>query len=86
MELIYFRILHGYANNQFVYFKTLAPAIGYIDLSVHFSNLFKLLLENDHKFLNELIFNCLFRIICLSPQDLSMWIDNPHEFVKQTFS
>ena len=85
MEHFYFRIIKQHVGDQFVYFKTLAPAITYINLCVHYGSLFSLLLENNHKCLDHIIFECMFRIVRLTAKDLSQWQDDPQGFVESSF-
>ena len=87
MELIYFNILCKYSQKQeFVYYKTLHSCIKYVQLACHFGQLFKLLCENNCQYLNDLIFNCLFSIICLTPKELTMFEQNPQQYIKQSLS
>eukprot|EP01083_Nonionella_stella_P035598 97113_1 len=85
MELFYFGIIRQHIGDQFVYFKTLAPAITYINLCIHYGTLFQLLLENNAKYLDNILFVCMFRIVRLTCRDLSLWQDDPAGFVENSF-
>ena len=85
MEQFYFGIIRQHIGDQFVYFKTLAPAISYINLCIHYGTLFQLLLENNAKYLDHILFECMFRIIRLTASDLSRWKDDPQGFVENSF-
>ena len=85
MEQFYFGILRQHIGDQFVYFKTLAPAITYLNLCIHYGSLFQLLLENNAKYLDNILFTCMFRIVRLTAKDLSQWQDDPTGFVENSF-
>lgn len=85
-KLIYDKILNAPSRNEFMYDKTLAAATVYVGLSTHNSDVFKILLENNGKMLDNLLFNCLFGTICLSKRDLFEWKHNPIDFASKRYS
>ena len=88
MSVFYQGIIRQHMGDQFVYFKTLAPAITYLNFCVHYGGLFQLLLENNCKHLDHMLFTCMFRIVRLTAKDLcrSQWHDEPQEFVDRSFT
>ena len=82
LELIYFNVLCKYSQQQeFVYFKTLQACFGYVGLACHFGQLFEFLCEKSGEYLNDLIFNCLFKIICFTPNELTMIENDGRQYI-----
>ncbi|ETO12963.1 ran binding protein 7, partial [Reticulomyxa filosa] len=86
MKIFYMNIIRAYTEKQFVYFKTLSPALKFVQLCTHYGNLFSMFIEQNQQPLDDLVFNRLFKLICYNPEDIALWNDNPHDFVNETLT